>query len=108
MTNDDRLAAIRTRLEAATPGPWVVHRDGDSIASISLPDDGSFGGPLSVVKANVYSDPVVLDISDEDAEFIAAAPDDVQFLLNLVEELKAECHRLTSAWSHQMDRPEAE
>jgi hypothetical protein len=88
MILQSRLDDIRARLQAATSGPWVIRRYGDDISAIALPDDGSFGGSPCVIKADIYSDPMVLDISEEDAEFVSHAPEDIQWLLSEVERLQ--------------------
>ena len=62
----ERLDAITARLEAATPGPWEVSTGMADRAMIIFPDNYSF-------KMNGHPD----------AEFIANAPTDVAYLLDL-------------------------
>ena len=70
----DRLIEIEERLKAATPGPWF--RTPDFYRGLrGVESDDSF----------VVEPP----LTDEDAEFIAAAPSDVAFLLDRVRELEA-------------------
>jgi hypothetical protein len=87
--SEERLAEIRARLENATPGPWEWEGT-----------DGS----LSLLKAG--EDRMVLAVSrcdscwksqgrcwhpvDEDAVFIAHAPEDLAALLAEVDRLRAE------------------
>lgn len=86
---DEELQAIRTRAEAATPGPWtegagtvaggevrelVIGPDGRTIIAMAY---GGFGHPMP-------------DCTREDRAFIAAARTDVPALLAEVERLRAE------------------
>ncbi len=78
----DRLAEIRGRLEAATPGPWWHTNDGWIMAeggltiqhwnSDKLQDGIKFGNP-------------------KDIDFIANAPTDIRYLLDEVERLQERC-----------------
>jgi ubiquinone biosynthesis protein UbiJ len=78
----DRLAEIRARLDAATPGPWRLIK------------------PLSTASRNVLHNVVrdtIPNHSEEmgeyrgrwmDADLIAHAPDDIAWLLDEVERLE--------------------
>jgi hypothetical protein len=88
--------AIRARVERATPAPW--HRVGKSIhAEVPLSDDGP-----STTKWNTT---VVCSVgawgggrpTEEDAEFIAHAREDVPALLAEIDRLRAEVERLDDA-----------
>jgi hypothetical protein len=82
---DERRAAIRARLEAATPGPWhqgrADHRDEWGCVNV-----GDYG----------WVTPVGMEYGADseqgraDAELIAHAPDDLAYLLDAVEALVAE------------------
>lgn len=77
------IKEIRERLEATTPGPWKL-------------DAGYLGG-INYVSAEGYG-----NISDyfkrrEDARFVANAPADIAYLLDLVAELDAEIEELRIA-----------
>ena len=86
-----RLDEIRERVEAATPGPWFVdgpefgglwvtaYRDGESIA----------GGQPVHPSHKDQSFAVMAGLGDEDAAFIAAAREDVPFLLAEIARLQA-------------------
>lgn len=72
MTPADRLAAIRARVEAATPGPWEVHKSD----VIRVLPDPTTGEPEPHLVAQSW--PV-------DASFIAHARTDIPALLAAVE-----------------------
>lgn len=86
-----RLDDIRARLNAATPGPWKY---GGMI--------GDPGKPLAHFVTNAKGDIVSLSTDfaadyaglDKDQRFIASAPEDIAFLLALVEEKETEVARL--------------
>jgi hypothetical protein len=65
------LAAIKARVEAASVGPWTAHPDG-------------------LVWAPRLGDPVSASTEPADAEFIAAARQDVPALIAEVERLRAQ------------------
>lgn len=72
---DQRLQEIKERLAAATPGPWNV-----------LYDDGSLHGTPEEYFVNFDAHRDSTNIEREaDAEFIANAPSDIAYLLDLVE-----------------------
>ena len=75
MTDEQRLAAIRARADAATPGPWQSECEGDLVTA----------GPLSLTLADFTwrRKP-----NPADAPFVARARDDVPWLLALVAELR--------------------
>ena len=73
----DRLTEIRARLDAATPGPWVV--TGQEILTVAV--DGQTGWESLV--ADVWH-------RDRDADLIAHAPADIAWLLDEVERLRAQ------------------
>jgi hypothetical protein len=100
MSDEDRLVEIRERCEAATPGPWAA--DGDRVFPVGWPavatchwQFGSVGGPAG--------HPMLKDHPDwggglwnarANADFIAAAREDVPYLLTEVERLRADVARL--------------
>lgn len=71
-----RLEEIKARLDERTPGQWEVGQFGDTVFG----DDGLIADGLSLA----------------DSYFIANAPDDIEFLLNLVEELRRGRSEFTS------------
>lgn len=85
----DRVQEIRDRLEAATPGPWSYSpastgnpSDGPThheVRSVSISDDRT----MYAIATTDYNEMGYLD-----AEFIAHAPDDIEFLLAEVERLQ--------------------
>lgn len=75
------LAPIKTRLAAATPGPWSAY------SATCCPDMGGVRGPRGSVCAHQvgrYGHPMTM----EDAEFVAAARSDVKALVAEVERLR--------------------
>jgi len=66
----DRLAEIRARLDAATPGPWSTYRESGDWGSCHT--DGT-------TTITVYSDRDGGYVSDQ--QFIAHAPADIAWLL---------------------------
>lgn len=73
MTDEQRLAEIRSRAEAATPGPWQSECEGDLVTA----------GPLSLTLADFTwrRKP-----NPADAPFVAHARDDIPWLLDLVQQ----------------------
>lgn len=103
MSDDTRLAEIRARLAAATPGPWYVNQL-DDVFSMSFvavgtsPDDGT-GDYASnrydtLVAATLVQQPRYVchddDRWDENAALIAHAPADIAYLLAEVKRLTVE------------------
>lgn len=70
----DQIAAIRERWAKATPGPWTIGPDGRY--------DAIWGDGKATLVATVER------VADEDA--IAAAPEDVRYLLGEIDRLRAE------------------
>lgn len=86
MTSDsaDRLGEIKARLANVTSGEWAVARGFDW-------DDEN--RPVRYVRFSPSSDSTFMD-RDEDAEFIAASPADVGWLLEHIEQLQAKLSRV--------------
>ena len=68
---DPRVGEIEARLAAATPGPWNVYRNDREVNMWVLSGDGSLECNLGYLGNR----------PENDAEFIAAAPADVAYLL---------------------------
>lgn len=89
---DDRIDAIRQRLEAATPGPWR-YRTTSEPAEHWVRGEASevalVGGYFDLSEADELALPVPHD-SEPDAELIANAPADIEFLLGEVSRLQGE------------------
>lgn len=90
-----RLEEIRARTERATPGPWEcggpaqISLTFDQEANIIPPDTMAthgfqYGGPVAVVSVSEEA---------EDWPFIAHSREDVPFLLDLVDRLRADLAR---------------
>ena len=97
----DRLAEIQARLDAATPGKWLLEVAGREfwVQTCTLDNDA----PVELVVASVYEAP--------DATFIANAPTDIAYLLERVRELEMAIRQVTSDrwgfWCGDEDCPEA-
>ena len=92
--NDNRIAEIQQRCEAATPSPWEVEKYYHdepyeqfikSAAVVSTCEDGS----KRTITRNNWSNPVVADL-----EFIAHAREDIPYLLAQLAERDKEIERL--------------
>jgi hypothetical protein len=109
MLTYEELAAMRARVEAATPGPWrstwdeikspPERYDDDEVAvesaATALSGDGN--ELKRMVVGTTYYDGVNLAIRRPDAAFIAAARTDIPRLLDEVERLRALVTQLDSA-----------
>jgi hypothetical protein len=84
-----RLAAIRERLEKATPGPWVPERtDASNVWFDSLPE---MHVPIETRGTSFALGMAVgATTGPRDAVFVAAARDDVPWLLDEVDRLEHE------------------
>ena len=75
----EQLQEIRTRAEAATIGPWGVETQGRDVTVLNR------GTGVLIAGRAADGD----EDAERDAEFIAAARDDVQMLLDEVDRLRA-------------------
>ena len=79
------LDAIKTRLDAATPGPWAQHPEVPrSIVSAGKPDFS-----LLALDAPPEDGPYAVVDSEGDADLIAHAPTDIAALVAEIERLRA-------------------
>jgi hypothetical protein len=76
---DEQYAAIRAREAAATPGPWAIEWDHDDVTGAPFPVSL---GPIGYLEHHGERDVA-------DAEFIAAAREDVPALLAHADRLNA-------------------
>ena len=92
---DEQLAEIRTRLEAATPGPWVRGQNGPIWNSrvYGPANHGAESGPLCDTLG--IQNP---ERRTANRDFIAHAPTDIRALLTEIERLRAEGLRLTGIY----------
>jgi hypothetical protein len=102
----DRIAQIKERIRKGTPGPWKVYaipnpfndlgkktfpdvvRDNSEVHIATEWNHGQLGGPAPVVTTGVspyFERSTTVSISAEDAEIIGNAPQDIKWLLNLLE-----------------------
>ena len=89
-----KLAEIKARWALGAPGPWMMHRDEVLSQAVRITVPVVAGGAFEryFVVARVE------DGGEDDASKIAAAPDDVAWLLGRVEELeKAEQENMQKA-----------
>jgi len=91
-----RLGEIKARLENATPGPWQE-------IGTEWTDDGVMVSGYVCYQSDVHqtqwSDITGDGVPAADAQFIAAAPADVGWLLEHVEQLQREVTRLNGNWA---------
>ena len=89
----ERLAEMRQRAEAATPGPWV-HTHADADADSPLGDIPEMNWVASADAGDTPNGDVQFLIDcyggSANADFIAASRQDVPYLLDLVDSLSAE------------------
>lgn len=80
-SENEKIAEIRERLANATGGPWRLDSDnwieGGRGRYVVAPDENT--NPEVVTK---------LEMSDENAELIVNAPEDIAFLLSYIKELE--------------------
>lgn len=89
--DSERLAAVHARLKAATPGPWR-YENGTEIHGTG----GSDTHYVSDVVAMGDDDPPLCSFySRADAEFVAAAPDDIGFLLTHAATIESRLQTMT-------------
>jgi hypothetical protein len=85
-----KLAEIRTRLEAATPGPWQADTAQPGDAVVWAPSRGDVDSDTDLlcnVGPSRHGEAMVaFDFEAADAEFIAHARQDVDYLLRCVED----------------------
>jgi hypothetical protein len=85
MAEDDRLAWIKSRAHAATPGPWLAHDRGNGWEIAVTDERDEYGRPARLLPEGLRT-----DIGRrEDAEFIAHSRADVDWLVSEVERLRA-------------------
>jgi len=89
--DEQQLAAIKERFSRTTPGDWSFDEQLTALSSV-LPKKR----PATVLEArnDWGADDQSLEISDEDAEFIAHAHQDIPALLAYIEELKSDYESL--------------
>ena len=89
--DQERLAAAKARLKAATPGPWRY----ESGAALHGIEDSATHYVSDVVAMADDDPPLCSFYSRADAEFVAAAPEDIEFLLHYVETLASRLQAMT-------------
>ena len=91
MNNDQRIAEITARCEAATPGPWYA-KENWLIGGFSITTKDAYPHDERVPEIATMA-------SKENAEFIAHSRSDIPYLLSEVKRLTAENERLREAIS---------
>ena len=85
MLTEDDIQEIRSRCEAATPGPWKSYLDGsDHSCGSDFIMTGAFGS------SDRGEDLEIIGATIADYDFIAHARQDIPKLLEEIERLKAE------------------
>lgn len=88
-----RLREIQERAEKATEGPWYAHHcgyhkeDPGSACGIATDPREDFEGYADIVGDRAY-DECHHPMTEEDAQFVAHAREDIPFLLQLVKKLQ--------------------
>ncbi len=102
--NTQRIEAIRARLAAATPGPWVVEHDRNDQPNIYPADDHDRW--IALLPHQCVT--AIERMANADAAFIANSPTDIADLLAEVERLRSALsdreERLRSALSDREER----
>jgi hypothetical protein len=94
----ERIAAIRQRVEAATPGPWVSERAWDAFRTIA-----DCGHLYCVNAPQTLPGPPGRN-GATDAELIAHAPEDLRWALDQLEAAQRDTERLDWLDSHAPER----
>lgn len=94
------IEEIRDRLEKATPGPWIMDpiRSGDKKIYINQPGDS-----WERLEATVSRDDCDSEMALWNAKLIAAAPDDLAYLLSELDEAVKLLRRSCPSWNHLGD-----
>lgn len=94
MLSDERLAEIKARCEAATPGPWkrIVDRGGETAISIVKKDEIIGHGFAILNPQDEFNETVFTD-----SDFVAHSRADIPALVAEVERQRAEIGRLRGA-----------
>lgn len=108
-----RLAALRSNLAAATPGPWEFDSYCRVLAPMAHLDDAEHYGNI-VAWVPAWHGDTACKPHDDNAELIANAPADLAWLLAEVERLEAEraffernAHKATALAVEEYDRANA-
>jgi hypothetical protein len=100
--NVQQQTEARERLDAATPGPWLVTPDHPDI--VMKPDEGHPDGWDGTMIARVPADEFGL-VDEANAQFIAHAPTDLTAALDALDRVRAlhtveeRCHYGSGEWS---------
>ncbi|MNH75626.1 hypothetical protein D3C73_278730 [compost metagenome] len=99
---NDRIQEIKQRQAEATPGPWTHSRLAPGYV---VTDDDKFDVVASVVEYRengTIESKFCGDKSLANREFIAHAPDDIAYLLSVVERLQTENEQLSNEMDSMM------
>lgn len=103
--DDDAIAEIESRANAATPAPWMV-QDSCSWRRIGTAEPYADGNVICPITQYSDNHPDLL-AARPDLEFIARAREDIPALCATVRGLRAEIAKLTTQWcqcGHAKDR----
>ena len=99
----NRLEEIRQRTEAATPGPWKVVDQGNTVPSLQVVNETTWENPKQIKVCSSISPK-----READANFIAHSREDMEWLLTLADALKAQlASTLTRAEAAEAERDAA-
>ena len=82
--DDQRIGALKERLQATTPGAWRVWEPGDDYLGDDTPIVETDGGQYVAQTGYDGLSHTVRETMAADAEFIAHAKEDIAYLLSLV------------------------
>jgi len=82
--DDQRIGEIKERLQATTPGAWIVWEPGDDYLGDDTPIVETGGGQYVAQTGYDGLSHTVRETMAADAEFIAHAKEDIAYLLSLV------------------------
>lgn len=86
-----RLDEIRARADAATPGPWLLHKNGGELEIVDASGATSDASDIAFMHVHAEKEDWALPGTGYDnAEFIAHAREDIPYLLSEIERLTRE------------------
>lgn len=85
MMDDQRIREIKERLQATTPGAWRVWEPGDDYLGDDTPIVETDGGQYVAQTGYDGLSHTVRETMAADAEFIAHAKEDIEYLLGRLE-----------------------
>lgn len=81
------LYEIKKRFKATTPGPWRIFENEEGTCIGTEESHPQLKSPAHVVAMEYSKDGKKINISKDNAEFIAHSKEDVEWLINYIEHL---------------------